>query len=317
MTSDQKGVIKSATPPEPATTSIPGGVAVPQPLALIPTSAEFQGIPVRIVNVNGTQMMPVVDIARALKINRGSLTRSLKDKLFVGKTMACKVATPKGAQGMVCITSLGAVGLLYKINAEDVEDKKLGERIGDFQDFATKLVQKEMQVQAKLPVHEDAHPSGTVNEVMSRYMESARTAAREMGVPLDLAMAKALVLAGRDLHMDLTGYSRLLPAATTAPTRPPARLPAGVFVSDGYLSASEIAQRMNARNGGELRGKHINKFLKNYGFLYKNEEGRWCMTDLGAQYGRIFPFAASSGHVDYFIRWKPEVMQVSGMIRSD
>ena len=291
------------------------GVAIPQPLALIPVSTEFQGIPVRIVSVNGIQMMPVVDIARALKINRGSLTRSLKDKLFDGKTMACKVATPKGAQGMVCITSLGAVGLLYKINAEDVEDKTLGKRVSEFQDFATKLVQKEMQVQAKLPVQEAPRLSGAVTDTMHQYMDAARAAHREMGVPLDLAMSKALVLAGRDLHMDLTGFSRLLPAAKDD-SYPQVRIGAAPVDTQGYLSASEIAQYLNRRNGGNLRGKHINTYLKQYGFIYlRDGDGRYCMTDKGSQYGKVFPFAARSGHVDYFLRWKPEVMQASGLIR--
>ena len=292
------------------------GVAIPQPLALIPVSTEFQGIPVRIVSVNGTQMMPVVDIARALKINRGSLTRSLKDKLFDGKTMACKVATHKGAQGMVCITSLGAVGLLYKINAEDVEDKTLGKRVSEFQDFATKLVQKEMQVQVKLPVQDAPRPSGAVTDTMHQYMDAARVAYREMGVPLDLAMSKALVLAGRDLHMDLTGFARLLPAAEDQNIRFPVRIGVGAIDTQGYLSASEIAQYLNRRNGGNLRGKHINTYLKQNGYIYpRDEDGRYCMTDKGSQYGKVFPFAARSGHVDYFLRWKPEVMQASGLIR--
>ena len=291
------------------------GVALPQPLALIPVSTEFQGIPVRIVAVNGIQMMPVVDIARALKINRGSLTRSLKDKLFDGKTMACKVATPKGAQGMVCITSLGAVGLLYKINAEDVEDKTLGKRVSEFQDFATKLVQKEMQVQARLPVQEAVRPSGAVTATMHQYMDAARAAHQEMGVPLDLAMSKALVLAGRDLHMDLTGFARLLPAADNS--RLPAQIGAGALDTQGYLSASEIAQYLNRRNGNDsLRGKNINTYLRQKGYIYRSTvDGRYCMTEQGSQYGKVFPFAARSGHVDYFLRWMPEVMKASGMIR--
>ena len=295
----------------------PEGVAIPQPLALIPVSTEFQGIPVRIVSVNGIQMMPVIDIARALKINRGSLTRSLKDKLFDGKTMACKVATPKGAQGMVCITSLGAVGLLYKINAEDVEDKTLGKRVSEFQDFATKLVQKEMQVQVKLPVQEAPRPSGAVTDTMQHYMEAARAAHREMGVPLDLAMSKALVLAGRDLHMDLTGVARLLPAAPDQSIRLQAQIGTGALDTQGYLSASEIAQYLNKRNGNDtLKGKHINNYLRQNGFIYRRQEdSRYCMTDKGSQYGKVFPFAALSGHVDYFLRWRPEVMQASGMIR--
>ena len=280
---------------------------------------QFMGMAVRIHNPNVKPMIPLNDIAEVIGYDRSTLRKLMNRNIKVLEEEVGKAVmdSPQGPQENIVISYAGTLSLLSKIDYLRIKNKDKSNKIIAFQKWVKSSLVEKMQVQAKLPVHEDAHPSGTVNEVMSRYMESARTAAREMGVPLDLAMAKALVLAGRDLHMDLTGYSRLLPAATTASTHPPAQLPAGVFVSDGYLSASEIAQRMNARNGGELRGKDINKFLKNYGLLYKNEEGRWCMTDLGAQYGRIFPFAASSGHVDYFIRWKPEVMQVSGMIRSD
>ncbi len=304
--------IETVPPRETISPSEKTGVAIPQPLTLIPASAEFEGIPVRIVTVNGTQMMPVVDIARALKINRGSLTRSLRDKLFEGKTMVCKVATPKGAQGMVCITSLGAVGLLYKIDAKDSENNEIKKRVSSFQEWATKMVQKEMQIQSKPPVQETVRPaSGTVSEVIGKYMEGARAASREMGVPLDLAMAKALVLAGRDLHMDLTGFARLLPASPTGNDRLAIAPAVNAFAHEGYLSAEEIAMRL----GGGLRGKNVNKYLKNHGFIYKNEEKRWCMTDLGAHYGKVFPYAAGSGHVGYYICWMPEVMRASGMAR--
>jgi hypothetical protein len=128
-------------------------------------------------------------------------------------------------------------------------------------------------------------------------------------------MSKALVLAGRDLHMDLTGFARLLPAAENQ--QPQIRMTVSPIDTQGYLSASEIAQYLNRRNGNDtLRGRHINNFLKQRGLIYRrNEDGRYCMTDKGAGYGKVFPFAARSGHVDYFLRWKPEVMQASGLIR--
>jgi hypothetical protein len=152
---------------------------------------------------------------------------------------------------------------------------------------------------------------------MHKYMEAARAAHEQMGVPLDLAWSKALVLAGRDLHMDLTGFARLLPPARDSQTLP-LRIGPGSSPIDtqGYLSASEIAQYLNRKNGGELRGKNINTYLKQKGFVYRREEDqRYCMTEQGSLYGKVFPFAARSGHVDYFLRWKPEVMQASGMIR--
>jgi hypothetical protein len=283
-------------------------------LAIVPTNENFQGIPVRIVSVEGKDMIAVVDIARSLQIDRGNLSRSLKDDLFKDQKRIVKITTPKGPQKLVFLTSYGAVGLLYKVNAKESQAEDIKEKIRQFQKWATELIEKKMQVQAKLPIQETPRPSGAVTDTMQHYMEAARAAHREMGVPLDLAMSKALVLAGRDLHMDLTGFARLLPAAED----PQLPIRIGVIAVDtqGYLSASEIAQYLNRRNGGNLRGKNINLYLKQNGFIYPREEdGRYCMTEKGSQYGKVFPFAARSGHVDYFLRWKPEVMQASGMIR--
>jgi hypothetical protein len=285
--------------------------------ALVPVNENFQGIPVRIVTVDGKDMIAVVDIARSLHIDRGNLSRSLNDDLFRDQKRKVKIITKGGSQPVVCITSYGAVGLLYKVNAKESQTEEVREKIRQFQKWATELIEKKMQVQAKLPVHEAPAPSGAVTDTMHKYMEAARAAHEQMGVPLDLAWSKALVLAGRDLHMDLTGFARLLPPAPDQSLgRLPARIGAGPVDTQGYLSASEIAQHLNRRNGGNLRAKNINTYLKQNGFVFRREEDqRYCMTDKGSLYGKVFPFAARSGHVDYFLRWKPEVMQASGMIR--
>jgi hypothetical protein len=292
------------------------GVAESQPLqspALIPVNAVFQGIPVRIVTVDGVQMMPVVDIGRALKINRGTLTRSLGDKHLADKKRDCRVATPGGSQKMVCITSLGAVGLLYKVDAEGIEDEKLKEKISEFQNWATNLVKDEMQIQAKLPVQEARTPTGQVGEVMRRHFEAAMTAHLVMGIPLELARSKALFHAGNELKMDLTGYAKLQNVADVPQPRLPA--PASVVV-DWYKSAGEIANLLNRRNGGHLRGMHINKYLKTHGYIYKNEEGRWCMTDLGTRYGKLAPYVDPvNGHTGYHLRWHQAILKDSGLIR--
>jgi prophage antirepressor-like protein len=300
MTDTNKGVVNPTTPST----------------AIIPTNESFQGIPVRIVSVEGKDMIVVVDIARSLQIDRSNLTKSLKDDLFKDQKKTVKITTAGGSQKVVCLTSYGAVGLLYKVDAKESQTEEVRERIRKFQNWATELIEKKMQVQVKLPVYEAPRQSGAVTDTMQHYMEAARAAHREMGVPLDLAMSKALVLAGRDLHMDLTGFARLLPPAQDQIIQPQVRMIASPIDTQGYLSASEIAQYLNRRNGGNLRGKHINTYLKQNGFIYPREEdGRYCMTEKGSEYGKVFPFAARSGHVDYFLRWKPEVMQASGMIR--
>jgi hypothetical protein len=295
------------------------GVAEPQPPqtpALIPVNAVFQGIPVRLIMVDGVQMMPVVDIGRALKINRGTLTRSLGDKHLADKQRSCRVATPGGSQKMVCITSLGAVGLLYKVDAEGIEDEKLKEKISDFQNWATNLVKDEMLVQTKLPVREAVPPTGQVGEVMRRHFEAAMTAHLVMGIPLALARSKALWHAGNELNMDLTGYAKLQIADDIPQPRLPAPAAAAPVVIDFYKSAGEIANLLNRRDGGHLRGMHVNKYLKSHGYIYRNDEGRWCMTDLGSRYGKLAPYVDPvNGHTGYHLRWHQAILKDSGLIR--
>jgi len=286
--------------------------------ALVTTDA-FMGIPIRIARRTPDNLpsIPINDIADGIDYDRSTLRQLYQRNEDLLKEFSGKVMIPTtdgGIQSHICLTREGVIGILMKLDYNRIKSKEKKERIVKFQQWAIKKVNSEMQVQAKLPVQEAIRPSGAVTDTMHQYMDAARAAHREMGIPLDLAMSKALVLAGRDLHMDLTGFARLLPAAENH--QPQIRMATSPIDTQGYLSASEIAQYLNRRNGGNLRGKHINTYLKQHQFIYPRDgDGRYCMTDKGSQYGKVFPFAARSGHVDYFLRWKPEVMQASGLIR--
>jgi len=296
----------------------PEGVA---PMQSLVKTDEFMGIPIRIARrtFDDLPSIPINDIADGIDYDRSTLRQLYQRNKKLLIEFSGKVMIPSkdgGTQPHVCLTREGVIGILMKLDYNRIKSAEKKERIVKFQQWAIKKVNSEMQVQVKLPVHEAPRPSGAVTDTMHQYMDAARAAHREMGVPLDLAMSKALVLAGRDLHMDLTGFSRLLPPARD-PQYLETRAIAGPVDTQGYLSASEIAQLLNKRNGNDsLKGKHINNYLRQNGFIYRRQEdSRYCMTDQGSQYGKVFPFAAKSGHVDYFLRWKPEVMQASGMIR--
>lgn len=276
------------------------------------------GMAVRIHNPNVKPMIPLNDIAEVIGYDRSTLRKLMNRNIKVLEEEIGKAIMPsaQGLQENIVISYAGTLSLLSKIDYLRIKDKKKADRIIEFQKWVKSSLVEKMQVQAKLPVHEAPRPSGAVTDTMHKYMEAARAAHEQMGVPLDLAWSKALVLAGRDLHMDLTPFARLLPAAPDQTVRLRIGTGPGPIDTQGYLSASEIAQYLNRKNGGELRGKNINTYLKQKGFVYRREEDqRYCMTEQGSLYGKVFPFAARSGHVDYFLRWKPEVMQASGMIR--
>lgn len=275
---------------------------------------DFHGLAVRIVNPNTFPTIPLNDVAEGIGADRSGFRKlaNRNHELIKDDISKVIISSSQGPMETICVSRDGIIVLLSKVDYLRIKDKDRREKVIEFQKWVKKTLVKEMQIQSKPPVQETVRPvSGAVSEVIGKYMEGARAASREMGVPLDLAMAKALVLAGRDLHMDLTGFARLLPASPTGNDRLAIAPAVNAFAHEGYLSAEEIAMRL----GGGLRGKNVNKYLKNHGFIYKNEEKRWCMTDLGAQYGKVFPYAAGSGHVGYYICWRPEVMRASGMLR--
>jgi len=283
--------------------------------ALVPVNIDFQGIPVRVVVFEGRKMIPVIDIGRSLGIPRNTLTYNLKDPLLADKQATIRMMTARGVQKLVCVTNLGAIGLLYKVNSALSQEDEVKSKILNFQNWATETVEEKMQVQAKLPVQEVQSPTGQVGDVMRRHLEAAMAAHLLMGIPLALARSKALWHAGNELKMDLTGYAKLQTVEDVAQPRLPAPVAAGPAVIDWYKSAGEIANLLNRRNGGHLRGMHVNKYLKSHGYIYRNDEGRWCMTDLGARYGKVAPYVDPiSGHSGYHLRWHQAILKDSGLI---
>jgi hypothetical protein len=277
------------------------GVAKPQPLqplALIPRDEQFQGIPVRIVLVDGKEMMPAVDIARALKINRGSVTRSLEDILLKKEIRECRVATSKGPQRMVCITSFGAIGLLYKLNAKNSDDEQIKEKILKFQEWATGLVQSEMQVQSKIvPVTEPSAPMAPArwSEAAIQCLDFAK-ALQLTNPQLDPGMVMAIGIreAERRTGQDLSAYKKLIPASPVA-------------MQEKYITATQIGYIVGRT------AKEVNKYLERMGYLYQSDDGTWYLTNAGAEYGKPFPGAFDSGHNGYYIKWRRGIIAASRM----
>lgn len=267
------------------------GVAKPQPLqrlALVPRDERFQGIPVRIVSVDGKEMMPAVDIARALKINRGSVTRSLEDILLKKETRKCRVATSKGAQEMVCITSFGAVGLLYKLNAKNTEDEQVKEKILKFQEWATGLVQNEMQMQTKIVKD---HGEGW-SSVAIEHLNFAK-GLMQHNPSLDPAMCMAIGIkqAEKATGMDLSAYKKLIP-------------PSAASDQEEYITATQIGREI----GEFRRAEGVNRYLEMNGYLFRDTGNNLLLTEKGAKYGKLFAGAFDSGHCGYYVKWKRSII---------
>ncbi len=275
--------------------------------ALVPRNESFQGIPLRLVTVDGKEMMPVADIAKSLNMDRGNLTRLLRhnERFFLDEKRVVKLTTPRGAQSLVCISKFGAIGLLYKVDASHSKIPQIEDRIIAFQRWATELIQKEMQIQTKLPDNIDTIKPAGWSSVASEYLKFAKVLSEDMGIPLALAQAKALSMAQKETGIDFSGFSRLLPP---------------VGINDGdvseYMSATEIAVFVDPDR--ILRGKNVNKYLENHGYVYRDKDaGRYALTEKGLHFGKVFPYLAGNTHVGYYIRWRKDVIYDSGMLRKN
>lgn len=266
---------------------------------LVKTEA-FQGIPVRIIETDQGPAMPVTDIANALECSRKNLTGIIRNNphLFKGVSLIFPLNTGGGTQKAVCLTRDGIIGILMRISTAASKTQEGKEKIEKFQVWARNTLSKEMQIQAQLPKVQAQAPAlpqvPDWSEIVIRHLRIARELSQASGIDPGLAAAKALSMAQKETGMDLKGYSRLLP-----------ELPS----PEEYISASEIGDRIGRK------GSEINYYLYNHGYLVRDQDHNWVLTDEGRKYGKLFPYSAGSGHTGYYIRWLLEIMNVSGMIK--
>lgn len=206
---------------------------------------------------------------------------------YAGKV---KLTSPQGTpQDTLCLQRDGITGILMKLDFSRIKDKARQEKVIQFQAWAIEALNKEMQIQSQL-IKPQAHEAWS--DTASNHIRFAKAYAEASGIDPGLAIAKALTIASRETGIDLTGYSRLLPA---------------VQPEEQFLSATEIGIIIGRS------GKEINKYLYNKGYLYR-ESGEYYMTEKARPYGRLYPYGARSGHAGYYIRWSREILRDSGLI---
>jgi hypothetical protein len=263
--------------------------------ALVPVNINFQDIPVRVVLVAGKKMIPVVDIARSLKIPRNTITGILKDPLLADKQGRIEMQTTRGVQKLVCVTNHGAVGLLYKINSKLSEDEETKQRILKFQNWATETVEEKMQT--KLPIKEEIAVKEDWSSVAISHIRLAKEiAAQNPSLDSGMCLAIGIRQAEKATGMDLSAYKRLIP-------------PAPVQFQEEYITASQIAREL----GNNRTAIEVNRYLHKWGFLYQSDDGTYYLTNAGAEHGKVFPGAFNSGHNGYYIKWKRSIISAAKM----
>lgn len=80
-------------------------------------------------------------------------------------------------------------------------------------------------------------------------------------------------------------------------------------VKENWLIPSELAQEINQQLGGNLKSNDINQLLEGIGYQRKNAKKKWCLTDLGKDFGSNVPTSSKSSPWSGFqIKWKDTVI---------
>lgn len=142
----------------------------------------------------------------------------------------------------------------------------------------------------QLPKLRTRRPAGPrIKSHVKDAYEAAKFISDKFGVNIGIAMAAGLNAVERNFGVDLAPIAKCLPSAKH---------------SIGYLNATGIGKKL-----GGISARAVN--LKLAGLGLQRKEGKdWRLTDIGRQYGEVFPFDAKSGHSDYQIRWSESVLSL-------
>ena len=268
-----------------------GGVMEPSVAAV--RVEDVQGMPVRIANPDTPRSsIPLNDIADNIGYDRSTLRKLVKRNRDVLKEdeLTVLIASSQGAMETTCLTLAGTLSIMSKIDYLRVKNPEKKEKIIKFQIWVKKTLDKEMQVQTKIPVERGENWSS----VAIGHLDFAkRFLADNPDADPTMTMQIALRQAERSTGMDLSAYRKLIG-------------PAPVQFQQEYLTASEIGREVG-RTAAE-----VNRYLTEKEYLYRSD-GTYYLTNLGAQYGRVFAGSFDSGHNGYYIKWKRSVIAASKM----
>jgi len=255
-------------------------------------TAQFQDVPVRIIQREKDRVIPIGDIALATGYDRRKLFQLIdrNKSVFSGFEGVMIMGTPGGDQNVRYLTRDGVLGLLMKLSTGRIQDIERRERIITFQRWAIDTLGKVMDSVPTgsgpgVPIQNNPEASAMLEE----HLRMARALTEYAGVKQGIAAAVAIAVVQEKTGIDLTWCKNLLPAASDPP---------------GYLIPSEIGMQIG------MSAQKVNEILYDLG--YQGKAGtEWRLTGPGRAYGEEYPFSRN-GHSGYQIRWKPEVIKRIG-----
>ncbi len=239
---------------------------------------EFQGISVRVVQHDQQAMVPLNDIADALKIDRSGLHKLHKRHMATLGKYTCMVKMSmqgEQARGTVCLTHPGFIGIVTKVKPGACDDPGIEDRIILFQQWGFETLSGIVKGDTT------AVPSRLLSDDVREALKVARIIHEETGVSLPIAQSFALEKVGAG------DWQKLLPAATM-PT--------------GYLTPTDIGNRVG------YTARQVNLWLYNNKLQIQDSEiGDWRLTEAGKQHAEEFPFTKNN-HSGYQIKWRNSIL---------
>lgn len=170
------------------------------------------------------------------------------------------------------------------------EQPELTERLVEYQLKAADVLAEAFLPQAATGSHKAEQRTKIkkkpVDLIFRQQFNLAETLIRHTGIKPGIAYATAISETEKQAGASLDAYKKLLPPAEH---------------EVGLLNATEVGSRLG------LSAREANTILQDLGLQYKDEKGRWRLTEAGRIYGEEFPFERN-GHSDYQARWGEAVL---------
>lgn len=243
---------------------------------------------------DGQPVVLVTDIADALKMDRGNLSKKLKRhaRLFENDKGVVNITTPGGPQAFTSLTRDGVIGLLWILDSARKRDPEVQERLLAFQKAAKTRMGDMIEERQRLSIPE---PRPWYEEIRE-WLKFARILSEETGYPLLQAQAKIL----RE-----RGYPEW----------------ADDLLSGGFLLNSPEEPGFTATDLGRIpgilfgkSGKEVNYFLYNKDYIFP-DGGGWRLTLKGERFGKEYQYVPKgSKYPVTHVRWTRAFLKEIGIL---
>jgi len=254
--------------------------------------------PVRFVRDAIGFLIPVVDIAHATGVDKRSLLNTLDNNqgVFSRHERDVTLNTPGGPQATRCLDRMGTFGLIFKVSTNHIKNTKVKESLIEFNEWAMERL-AESQNQSVALVAPASMQSDWVAKTLV-HLDFAETFCERTGADLAKARMFALDAASRETGIDLNKYKFIIPGIEPQ--------------EEGYLTPTQIAERISKTGPREFTPMDVNKFLENKGYQLRDLDNRWCPTEKGKPLSKFIPIVRGSFSGDQLI-WRQEIILIEKM----